>query len=286
MIVVVVPTVREEKYQEFVKAWAPLFKKYNVHLIKVTDGDVPTANDKSVSEIMGEYEGLIYNKNDGVRNLGFAYVAKYLPQAQCVITLDDDTLPHGDTIADHINTLNRRVPISWMNTADRYMRGVPYAVRTQAEVVLSHGLWHGVKDWDAPTQLVIGNPDVKFYTGPIPRGVLYPMCGMNIAFKRKMLPYMYYAPMGPRVGLDRFADIWCGIESKRVIDAKGWAVYSGGAFVSHDRASNVWKNLQKEAKGLELNETAWLGNDDEYFKLYETARGAWKEFIDKCQSSV
>ena len=89
---------------------------------------------------------------------------------------------------------------------------------------------------------------------------------------------MYYAPMGYKVDLDRFADIWLGIESKKVIDKKNWAVVTGHATVRHERASNVWKNLQKEAKGLEMNENY---GQDPYFKLYKQKRLAWKKLIKK-----
>jgi reversibly glycosylated polypeptide/UDP-arabinopyranose mutase len=123
--------------------------------------------------------------------------------------------------------------------------------------------------------------------GPIPKGVFYPMCGMNIAFKRKMLPYMYFAPMGHRVGMDRFGDIWCGIESKKVIDKKGWAVITGLASVKHKRASNVFTNLVKEAKGLGLNETYWKGDKtDPYFKLYADCRKRWKTMIQNLDTSM
>lgn len=290
-IVVVVPTIRPESFERFKDAWRDLFLKHSVDLLSVWDGDNPHleresyyADDPyfgwSVEDIMGGDANLIYNKNDGCRNLGFWYVAKFLPDVKYIITLDDDVLPVGDTIQDHIDALNMRVPVSWITTGDKYTRGFPYCVREEAEVVLSHGVWNGVKDWDAPTQLVMGNPDMNFYKGSIPKGVYYPMCGMNIAFKRKLLPYMYYAPMGYRVGMDRFADIWCGIESKRVIDKNGWAVVTGYASVQHDRASNVFKNLQKEAKGLELNETYWKGEEkDPYFKLYKKKRTRWERLM-------
>jgi reversibly glycosylated polypeptide/UDP-arabinopyranose mutase len=283
-IAVVVPTVREEKYKDFVKAWTPLFSKHNVNLITVWDGEYPKVvfkhhdaeNARLVKDVMGKYSDLIYNFNDGVRNLGFAYVAKYLPDVDVVLTLDDDTLPDGDTIQDHVNVLNSRVMTSWMATCTPFPRGVPYNARSESEVVLSHGVWQGVKDWDAPTQLTMGNRDAVFYKGAIPKGVMYPMCGMNIAFKRKLLPYMYFAPMGPRVGLDRFADIWLGIESKKIIDQKGWATVTGHASVRHERASNVFTNLIKEAKGLKMNEE--YGKDD-YFKLYYEQRKRWKEYV-------
>lgn len=276
MIAIVVPTIRPESYKRFEKAWLPLIKKYSAVVVKVIDGEKPTANGKSVKQIMGKDSDLIYNFNDGVRNLGFAYVAKYLHKADYIFTFDDDTEPYGDTILDHTCALETKVPINWLSTASKYMRGFPYSARDEAEVVLSHGVWHGVKDWDAPTQLIKGNRDVTFFKGAIPKGINYPMCGMNIAFKRKMLPFMYFAPMGHRVGIDRFADIWCGIESKKIIDKNNWAVVSGFAAVKHERASNVFTNLVKEAKGLVMNENYGYG---EYFKLYQKNRVRWENFI-------
>lgn len=287
-IAVVVPTIRVESYKQFIEAWKDYFIKYKVQLVTVEDGEEPkvglwSEDRKSVADVMGEYSDLIYHKNDGVRNLGFAYVAKYLPDVEYIISLDDDVKPYGDTILDHFKALNSKAPITWLSTASEYMRGFPYGVRTEAEVVLSHGVWEGVKDWDAATQLILGNRDVSFYKGPIPKGVMYPMCIMNVAFKRKVLPFMYQAPMGPKIGLDRFADIWAGIESKKVIDEKGWAVVSGYASVLHERASNVFTNLAKEAKGLGMNEKY---GEDEYFKLFTEKRTRWIEFINTYDSRI
>ena len=280
-VAVVVPTIRESCLASFKDAWWGLFMEHDVDFIVIHDGDKPVLEHNgdlySVKDIMGKDSNLIYNKNDGVRNLGFAYIARFLPDVEYIITLDDDVKPVGDTIQDHIDTLNKKVSTSWISTTlDEYPRGFPYGAREEAKVVLSHGIWEGVKDWDAPTQLVKGNPATGFYKGPIPKGVFYPMCGMNIAFTRRMLPFMYYAPMGYRVGVDRFADIWLGIESKKIIDNAGLAVYTGGATVEHNKASNVWKNLQKEVRGLEMNEHY---GEDPYFKEYGEARIKWFTFI-------
>ncbi len=282
-IAVVIPTIRPERYTSFEFAWTELFDNHIPEILVVWDGEEPTVewrgNHFNAKSTLGKDADLIYNKSDCCRNLGFAFIAKYLPQVETIITLDDDTEPIGDTIQDHLEALERCVPISWLSTASEYMRGFPYGVRKEAEVVLSHGVWEGVKDYDAPTQLANGNKDCEFYQGPIPKGVYYPMCGMNIAFKRKLLPYMYFAPMGYKVGLDRFADIWSGIESKKVIDQNGWAVVSGYAKVTHNRASNVFKNLQKEALGIELNEGFWKGEEKhEYFKLYKERRKRWEKW--------
>lgn len=287
-IAVVVPTMgsRCEIYEQFLAAWRTLFAKHSVCLVMVRDGDTPLLNvdgvmaDIYAESLMGEDYDLLYTHNDGVRNAGFYYVAKHLPEVEVIITLDDDVLPIDDPIQAHLDALALRVPVSWLSTASEFMRGFPYGIRDEAEVVLSHGVWEGVKDWDAPTQLVNGNRDADFYRGPIPKGVYYPMCGMNLAFKRKLLPWMYFAPMGPRVHLDRFADIWCGIESKRVIDNEGWAVVTGYATVRHERASNVWSNLQKEARGLALNESYWRGDTtDPYFVEYSTQRTRWQKVM-------
>ena len=291
MIAVVVPTIRKDSYDIFLQQWGHLFLEHEVLLIKVTDGNKPNVEawkydyeygNKKERDIwdLSKVAGLIFNKNDGVRNLGFYIIAKYYPDVKTIITLDDDTLPLEDTIQDHIDTLSKRVPISWIKSCSEYTRGFPYAVREEAPVMISHGLWKGVADWDAPSQLINGNPEIELVSRPVPKGIYMPFCGMNVAFKREALPYMYYAPMGYKVGMDRFADIWLGVNLTRVCAEKNWAIFNGGAVVRHERASNVWKNLQKESKGLELNETYWSGNEeDSYFKLYNNKRKKWEKLI-------
>jgi len=98
---------------------------------------------------------------------------------------------------------------------------------------------------------------------------------------------MYFAPMGPRAKLDRFGDIWLGINLKRTCDDNGWAIATGYSTIRHDRASNVFKNLQKEAKGLELNETYWQGNeDDDYFLTYNECRKRWYDVISNLKPNA
>jgi hypothetical protein len=183
----------------------------------------------------------------------------------------------GDTIKDHIKALNMKVPVSWMPVGDIYTRGFPYGIRDEAEVVLSHGVWDGVPDIDAPTQLLIGDkPKVNYFKQVIPKGVFYPMSEMNIAFKRKLIPYMYFAPTCDGVyGAD---DIWAGIESKKVIDKKGWAAVTGFSRVYHERASNKFEILIKQGKFIKFNEEYWKKEpNDPYFKIYREKRKRWKE---------
>lgn len=289
-IAIVVPTIRD--MGPFLEAWQPLFDKHDVELITVFDGEKPVVNHAPFGAmipakgVMGKYEDCLTNFNAGIRNLGFAFVAKFLPNIEYIITLDDDEVPIGDPIQDHLDALNRRVPVSWISTAvDDYTRGFPYGIRDEAEVVLSHGVWEGVADWDAPTQLVRGSHyPIEFYKGPIPKGVFYSMCSMNLAFKRCMLPYIFHAPWA--LGINRFDDIFTGITSKREIDEHGWAAVTGYARVHHERASNTFTNLKHEAPGIELLETYWKGDDSHpYFAIYVQKYNRWKEFIKQCQTS-
>jgi hypothetical protein len=283
-IAVVVPTCRPELYQKtFLPAWQELFDKHNVCLLTVFDHenrDKIKLNDMGIREVMGKNIDLIYNRNAGIKNVGFACIAKNLPEVEYIIALDDDVKPIGDPIQDHIDVLNARVPISWMPVGNVYTRGFPYGVRQEAEVVLSHGVWDGCPDLDAPTQLIRGNTPMNFFRMPIPKGVYYPMCEMNIAFKRKMLPYMYLSPASDSFGFNRNDDIWCGIESKREIDKHGWAVVTGCSTVYHERASNIWASLKREARFIELNETYWQGEEkDPYFKIYREKRRRWEKWL-------
>lgn len=285
-VAVVVPTVagREETFAAFVEAWQPHFDAHGVMFITVLDGEMPTVNGIPADKIMGKHASCLSNFNGGIRNLGFAFVAAHLPDIEVILTLDDDTRPIGDPIGDHLEILDKRVPITWLSTASEYMRGFPYGVRDEAEVVLSHGVWENVADWDAPTQLVLGSKRfVTFPKMPVPKGVLYPMCGMNVAFKRKMLPHMYQAPFWLEEGLGRVDDIICGITSKKVIDENGWAAVTGYARVWHERASNVYKNLKLEAASIELFEQVAAGDESHpYFKMYKEKLATWHSYMKEC----
>lgn len=304
-IACVVPTIRPAQFEAFREAWLPLFAQHQVELITVWDGDEPLVDhllerggvrhQATAAYVLGPDADLIFNRSDVVRNLGFAYIAAHMPEVTHILTLDDDCYPRGDTIADHLAELDSRVPISWMSSSpDAYTRGFPYGVRDEAPVMVSHGVWYGNADWDARTQLANSNaPLDSFYRGPIPKGALFPFCGMNVMFKREALPLMYFAPMGLKVQWDgqiwdRFGDIWLGITLKRALDRRNWAMVSGYAAVEHTRASDVHVNLKKEATGLEWNEQWWQAGNGvhPYFARYAELRGRWADVIAQLQEPV
>jgi len=283
-IAVVVPSHKQELTTQFLENWQWLFDKHNVEFILVDDGgDIPFVvyGEDKERWCPSNYD-LISNHCAGVRQLGFQYIAEELPNIEYIITLDTDVSPIGDPIQDHIDALNKRVPISWFSTGiEEYFRGFPYGVRTESPVMISHGVWEGNYDWDAPSQLLKGDKKVEFYKGPIPKGIFTPICGMNLAFKREALPFIYFAPVGQYKGAERFDDIWMGLELVKDFERLGWAILSGYARVNHLRASNVFTSLEKECTGIKMNELYWTGQYDKWYLSFLKKRKLWYNLVNE-----
>jgi len=281
-VAVVLPSHNPKLTTSFKEAWQSLFEKHNVDFVLVDDSrETPfIIHDGKEIELKTD---LVQNHCASVRQLGFLYIAQYLPQIKYIITLDYDTYPVGDPISEHLNALEMKVPISWFSTATDYMRGFPYGVREEAPVMLSHGVWEGVYDWDAPSQLLKGDKKVYFYKGVVPKGIYTPICGMNLAFKREALPYIYFSPVGNFKGAERFDDIWMGIIVVKKFAELNWGIVSGFAKVRHLRASNVFSNLEKEATGMKHNEEFWKDPEnykgDLWFDEFREKRKQWHTLI-------
>ena len=275
-VAVVVPTIRPETIQVFFDAWKELFVKHNVVFVLVLDGENPSVKCDGFNEWFLDSD-LISNYCAGVRQAGFLFIHKHLPDVEYIFTTDDDCFPIGDPIQDHIDQLNRRVPLSWFATASEYMRGFAYGVRDEAKVVASHGVWEGNYDWDAPSQLLKKDVKVDFYKGVIPRGIFTPLCGMNFAFRREILPLVYFAPVGSYKGAERFDDIWMGLELIKSLanSTENLAIVSGYAKVQHLRASNVFTSLEKECMGIKMNEVYWKGEYDDWYLSFLEKRKRW-----------
>lgn len=171
-----------------------------------------------------------------------------------IMVLDDDCYPQTehDWLGMHISNLQSHVSNIMFWTTDRVRpRGIPYL--PNVPVMLSHGLWLGNPDVDAVTALSMGNEKPALRDQVIPRGCLFPMSGMNIAFRREIAPLMYFGLHGPSWGVDRFDDIWCGMMTKKVLDLCNMAATSGRPNIKHIRASDPMTNLAKEAPGYKMN---------------------------------
>ena len=293
---VVIPTIRQECLDEFEKAWG--FKD----LIVIWD------NEDTYAEIERDLKRdawIISRKNAAIRCYGYLQC-----QADVILTLDDDCLPtyfgymlpdlDGDKALDrnivkyHVknfgyyktkDNLNLYAPhanlsTAWQPTGVGQMRGLPYDnLHRIPEIMLSHGLWTENCDFDAITEIG-GITEFEPYEMVVPKGMYFPMCSMNLAFKREILPLMFMPMMGEGWPYDRWDDIWCGVLAKKVLDHLGLGVWSGSPFVRHSKKSNKWVNLKKEVSGYEVNEIFWQ-RVDEVVLTKDSVAGAYVELGQK-----
>ncbi len=287
----VVPSIRKESFARFIGEWLPtgLFDRVDLYLME----DNPTRTFQ-LSELLNhnahpdagevhhlcwedidryDWSHIIPRRSDTVRS--FAYWWTWKRGHQYLMTLDDDCYPApGYERLDemHKQMLTRT---RWFNTLNSVRpRGFPYLNTGKRELAVNHGLWQGVLDYDAPQQLVAPTPEVHTHDNRIvPVGAYHPFCGMNVMWRREAIPLSYHLLMGrakptypnvmahdsnlERLPFDRFGDIWCGIIQKKICDHLGWGVGTGTPYIHHDRASNPFTNLRKEANGIEVNEWFW-----------------------------
>jgi reversibly glycosylated polypeptide len=274
---IVVPTIRENCIRDFLDAWKKEF--VHAHVIVVEDnptrtfdlGGLPNVSHYSWEDIdreLGDVAWIIPRRTDTVRSYG--YYKAYFDRPDMIVTLDDDCYPTGARGEAFLQTHWQRLEEggtteAWQATGTGMItRGYPYHnFRRRWRCVLNHGMWNRVPDYDAPTQLVqarLGHP-FGFENQTIPVGRYFPMCGMNVAFRPEVVPAFYFMLMGRDYAFDRFGDIWAGVFVKKICDHLGASINSGDPPVDHQRASNVWANLRKEAPGLEINETLWTAVD-------------------------
>lgn len=297
----VVPTNRPEQYKKFYQAWKPLFEKHDVRLIPVFDEPKTWVN----------LPWFIPRRTDMIRSWGFYEAWK--AGSEYTLTLDDDVLPRSDPFAayeyefKHGSVCSRYLSVGSLTSSRFQMRGFPYGDRKRAKVAIQYGGWDGVLDYDAATQLASSPCEDEFFSSaviPVPRDVPATTCIMNCAFRTEYAPIMWQLPM-----LDgkynRFGDIWSGLLQKKTLDWIGEVMLINGmASVRHDRASNAFANLEREAPGAQINEFLWgyLGQlqftpptiaetyrevtdrltgvfPDDYFHHFFRARDAWLDLF-------
>lgn len=211
---------------------------------------------------LGTAAWIIPSRSSACRSYG--YLKAWQRRPDMILTLDNDCYPDAGPapywVDGHEAALDAGATLDWVNTmGDLPARGFPYAIRAASRVVLSHGLWSGVPDLDAPTSLHHAGLRLRpaRRSEVIPRWSFFPMCGMNLAWRPELTPAMYFGLFGPDYGFDQYDDIWAGVLVKKVLDHLGLAVRSGTPSVEHRKQSNVYVNLRKQAPGLAMNEEFW-----------------------------
>lgn len=274
-VTIVVPTIRENCIHDFLSQWEDEFTLRDAHVIVVEDNPTCTFDIRSKARVthlswedidreLGDASWIIPRRTDCVRSYG--YFKAWQDQPDMIITLDDDCYPIAGQKIGFIEKHWMRLEEggrdqAWAPSGEGVVtRGVPYYhTERRRRCVLNHGLWTNVPDFDAATQLVQERNALpfEFKNFTVPFGKYMPMCGMNVAIRPEVVPAFYFLLMGQNYEVDRFGDIWSGVLVKKICDHLGLSMNSGDPAIEHQRASNVFANLRKEAPGMELNETLW-----------------------------
>eukprot|EP01033_Poteriospumella_lacustris_P007777 gene7777-5595_t len=271
MIDIVVPSIRD---LTFLEDWRLFIEPF--HLIIIQDGDpnkqlkIPDwadyvlYNRADINRTLGDNAWIISSRDASIRNFGFLVSDK-----DYIYTLDDDCLPatHPVTgkkvnaIEEHLlHLLTPATPFFFNTVYDAFrdgvdfVRGYPYSLRAGVSTAISHGLWMNAYDYDAPTQLLkVHERNTRYHdlSQTIPKGVLYPMCSMNVAFNKKLIgPAFMQGLMGDGQPWARYDDMFAGWASKVIADHLRLGVKSGAPYIHHNKASNPFTNLKKEYRGL------------------------------------
>ena len=261
MNILVVPTIRENCIKPFLGLWQHKFDEVVViedNPTKTFALDIPHHYSwKEIKDEWGDDSWIISKRDSAIRAWGFWKAYKL--NAKIIFTLDDDCLPDDDCFVNlHLNNLYQTP--KWTNLIPGLRtRGLPYRNFGNLDVVANVGLWTGVPDFDGANQLI--NPINNFYppveNRVIPHGEYFPFTGMNFCFKREVAILSYFPLMGDGQPYNRFDDIWFGIIFKKVCDHLNYYITAGRPFVKHEKASDPFVNLIKEAPGIKMNETFW-----------------------------
>ena len=196
-------------------------------------------------------EGCAVTKNKGIEEA-------VMRGAETVVILDDDCFPTEATpdlsslIKAHQLALEPQRVEMFEQVTEPASRGTPYSETTmEMPVAASIGFWTEIGDYCAVRQLAYAGKQMQFVRKAI-FGRYFPLCGMNIAFKPAV-----WGRWCEFIDVARFDDIWMGWLWQRFAYQHRYCFNLRGPIARHSRQSNVWKNLEDEARYLKENETLW-----------------------------
>ncbi len=238
--------------------------------------------------------------------VSFGFLRAYEEEAKVILEVDDDVYISNGFLEAHIGNLfgENGVTVNssgkWYNTIENlnlnvsqkiFPRGHPYdpACRSEDYVwtdnggscVVNMGLWSGQPDLDALTILYYGGLNGKCAIESrgykrekiiLGKGAYFGLCSMNTSFLSKIVPAFYQLYMNFH-NIDRFDDIWSGVFLKKIADHLGDRLCLGKPSGTHvKRGRSIFKDLQKEINGLEMNEHLW--------KICDSAELTAKSYAD------
>eukprot|EP00798_Chlamydomonas_sp_ICE-L_P016427 gene16427-22641_t len=168
----------------------------------------------------------------------------------CVPAPEPKSTTPMDTLQAHVDNLDEPSTPFFFNTlydpfrtgAD-FVRGYPFSLRDGVPTAISHGLWLNVPDYDAPTRMVKPRERNHRYvdaTLTVPRGVMFPMSSLNLAFNRELIGVALYMAEGQE-------DIWAGWCSKVIADHLGYGIKTGLPYVINETPKGAIDAMNKDA---------------------------------------
>lgn len=265
MIALVIPSHSEDHLRTWIERWSP--PPWDVSIV-VEDSPERTfrlpshvahVSHAEIEADLGDDAWIISRGDSAIRSYGFLLAHRL--GADTILTLDHDCYPHPGQglVAGHL--ANLYTTPRWASSVPGLrVRGLPYGDRGTLPVHLSVGLWTNVPDLDGVCQLARGVPagfEPPTGTRVLAAGQYVPICGMSLAFRREFAPLAYFGLQGAGQPFSRFDDINFGMIAKRICDHLGWSITVGEPWVRHDRASDPFVNLVKEAPGIKAHESFW-----------------------------
>lgn len=266
---------------DFLKAWPSFEDQFDTIYVILDKPNTKGFNDNLtwtnikivphdyINRTLGKNSWIIPRNDSAIRSFG--YWLAWKAGHSKIFTLDNDCSPaiiyKSNTdywVEDHLEILNKKVSNKWHYTGTSIhprTRGLPYDAfeQTLEPVMLSHGVWELNPDIDSIQSFTSEWQPLSFFfeETAVPKNHYFPMCGMNLAWNKEITPLLYFGLQGPKYPYSRFDDIWAGLFAKKILDHLGMRVITGGACVRHERQSNKYENLIKEAPGIKVNEELW-----------------------------
>jgi hypothetical protein len=326
-LAVVIATCREASVNRWLEAWQPHLADQMIYVIEDSPQPKMSLNLRGYKEIrrwswkgieeqLRHRSWIIPRRTSAIKSFGFQQA--YKDGHDYIWTLDDDCFPEPNSPLDgawpYVGTIKHWLEMSqaddsWYNTIEEhglYPRGYPYGIRQdKQQVQIWHGLWSGVPDLDGVTALEHHKLRLDPHTGieRIPTGQMFPMCGMNLAFRREMAPAMYFGLQGRMLNpepdslmrhgspeplpFDRFDDIWAGLFAKRICDHLGYAVMSGAPSIIHTKESDPTQRVLKEAPGIAAHEILWpkIANPHVLHAAHTTVKSCYSALANTVDSA-
>ncbi|GAX85093.1 hypothetical protein CEUSTIGMA_g12513.t1 [Chlamydomonas eustigma] len=256
---------------EFLDKWRSVLQAYHIIVIQsgVENLQIPEGFNITIyrvsdaKKILGDDAWCLIN-NDGSLNRSFGYI---MSQKKYVYTFDEGCLcasdPSGkeiDALAEHlVNLTSPATPFFFNTLYDPYrpgtdfVRGYPFSLREGVATAVSHGLWLNRPDYDTATALVKPHERNARYVDAVltvPKGVLYPMSSINLAFDREAIGASMYNCMSI---IEQPGDeMWSGLCAKVISDHLGHGHKTGLPYIwnSEKPIAKLVSNIQKDTKVL------------------------------------